>query len=204
MVLLQLQAGIKDYNRYIQEVCEINKDKPVSFEVLGDDLETIKRQGYQIGTSFPNVYVKVPIVNSVGFCNGEAIKYLVDNNIKVNITAVMTTRQIDRSAAFLKPNIPGVISVFAGRIADTGRDPKPFIRHAVEVAHDWSDVWEVLWASPREAYNIYEAEQEGVDIITLTPSLWDKLSLKDKDLEEFSKETSKMFFDDAKSSGLVI
>lgn len=198
------QANIKDkYHRFIERIVDEIDGKPISFEVLADDKKDVSWQAHSIATMAPNVYVKVPIVNSLGFSNGDIIQKLCDAGLKVNITAVMAKVQIDRAASFLNPDVPAVISVFAGRIADTGRDPKEYIRHACEIAHDWSDKWEVLWASPRQVYNVYEAEECGADIITLTPELYGKYhALKDKDLEEFSMETSKMFFEDAQASGI--
>lgn len=191
------------YVQYIQDISRSIENKPISFEVLEDKEEKVFSQGWSIGHENDNIYVKIPIVNSKGESNGKVIAKLCDGGVKVNITAVMGKVQIDRAASYLNPKVPAVISVFAGRIADTGRDPKEYIKHACEIAHDWSDQWEVLWASPRQVYNVYEAEECGADIITLTPELLGKYNqLKGKDLEEFSRETSKMFYDDAVSSGI--
>src|SRR3990167_7666439 len=197
---LMRKAGITDYERFCKEVLSVT-DKPVSFEVFADDKESIERQARLISSWGKNVYVKIPITDTRGNSSVGIIKDL-EQEIKLNITAVFSTGQVLTVSKVLHQKIPTIISVFAGRIADTGRDPVPFIRRAKALAIEKA---EVLWASPREVLNIYQAEEAGADIITCTPDIIKKyITTQHKDLLEFSRETVRMFYDDAKASGLQL
>lgn len=191
------KAGITDYEAFAKEVLKIT-NKPVSFEVFADDLEEMERQARKIASWGDNVYVKIPIMTTKSESTIPIIDRLLNRGIKLNVTAVMTVNQVD-GIDFTET--PVIISVFAGRIADTGRDPLVTIRAIREIFQ----TEQILWASPREVLNIYQAEQAGCDIITCTPDLIEKYNkLKDKDLEEFSRETVEMFYNDATKSGFKL
>tara|TARA_R110001592_G_scaffold2663_2_gene15297 strand:- start:5873 stop:6571 length:699 start_codon:yes stop_codon:yes gene_type:complete len=197
---LMRQAGVSDYEVFARTVLENIKDMPISFEVFSDDLSEMHVQAKFLASLGDNVYVKIPITNTKGEFTGALVKELVDAGIKVNVTAIMTIDQLKDMKECLNVDTPTVLSIFAGRIADTGVDPLDIMSEAVsmfsEVAH-----WEVLWASPREVLNVYQAENIGCDIITMTASILKKLKLKDKDLLEYSLETVKMFYNDAVDAG---
>lgn len=191
---LMRKAGITDYEKFCKEVLSIT-NKPVSFEVFADEFEEMESQARIISSWGKNVYVKIPVMNTQGRSSIQLINKLLSDKIKVNITAVFKASQL---SGLGDTGTPHIISVFAGRIADTGVNPNSTIYDVKIRAYGSA---EVLWASPREVLNIYQAEQEGADIITCTPDLIKKYQeLKGKDLLEFSLDTVKMFFNDAQSS----
>lgn len=190
---LMRRAGIQDYRSFARAVLEAANGKPVSFEVLADDLDGMERQAREIA-SWGNVYVKVPITNAAGLFTGPVIAALSDDGIRVNVTAVLSYSQAQRAWGCLER--PGnIVSIFAGRIADTGTDPVPLVRSFTEIAR--RNGTRVLWASTRQVYDVVLAEQAGADIITLTPDLIAKLSLRGKNLEQYSLETVQQFQRDA-------
>ncbi len=193
------QANTKNYEQFARNAISLVKNKPISFEVLADDRETICKQAAIISTWGQNVFVKIPIVNSIGESNIALIRDISSWGIKVNVTAVMTLDQIRFIARTLSPQIPAIISIFAGRIADTGVDPCRLFYEAGRVKHHNT---KILWASTREAYNIKQAEDCGSDIITCGPQIIDKMALFGKDLTEYSRETSEQFFNDGKEFSL--
>lgn len=174
--------------------------KPVSFEVFGDDYDTMYEQAKTISSWGENVYVKIPVTNSFGSDLQLLIKALSGEGVKLNITAVMTREQIRANVHYLSPLTPAILSIFAGRIADTGRDPVPFITEAIRVKNDKT---KVLWASTREVYNVTQAQQAGADIITISPALLQKMNeMKEMDLNRLSLMTVQQFHKD--SQGLTL
>ena len=200
---LMKKAGITSYVDFAKEVLTSIKDYPVSFEVFADDIETMEQEAEKLATLGENVYVKIPITNSKGESTIPLIEKLSHKGIKLNVTAIFTIDQVKATVNAVKAGIPTIISVFAGRVADTGVDPEPLMKEALEICHQ-KDAVELLWASPREVFNIYQADRLGVDIITCTPSIIKKLSLQNKDLEEYSLETVQMFLEDSQSLGFSI
>jgi transaldolase len=200
---LMRKAGISDYKSFAQKVLVNIKDKPVSFEVFSDDFEEMERQGLEIASWGENVYVKIPITNTKGDSTFKVIERLVNNGCKINITAIMTVEQVEEIAKALDPSIPSYVSIFAGRIADTGRNPEETIRISLEKIKHLTRS-ELIWASPRELLNIFQAEALGCHIITATNDLLNKLSLVGKDLLDYSLDTVKMFSNDAIKSGFTL
>lgn len=200
---LMRQAGVRDYKQFALEVLKVIPDRPISFEVFADDFSSMEVQGREIASWGGNIYVKVPVTNTKGEFAGPLITRLSNAGIKLNITAIMTDEQVKRVAAALAKDTPAIISVFAGRIADTGRDPVPLMRDAVSILRERSKA-ELLWASPRELLNIFQADEIGCHIITVTGDVIRKLALVGKDLERYSLETVAMFHKDALSAGFVI
>jgi transaldolase len=194
------KAGILDYKSFAKDVLREIQDKPISFEVFSDDINDMKSQGEKIASWGSNVYVKIPITNSQGISTQNAVQYLTDNGVKVNITALMTNVQVEHILKFLNPKVPSCISVFAGRIADTGRDPVPIMKKCIETLSQNKSA-ELIWASPRELLNVFQADEIGCDIITATTDILKKLSLVDYDLTSYSLDTVKMFYTDALDSG---
>jgi len=189
------KAEVKDYEKFCKEVLEVVGDKPVSFEVFADDFDEMERQARIISSWGENIYVKIPITNTKGESSSDLIKKL-SKNIKINITAVFTLEQFYSIKTFE----PAIISVFAGRIADTGESPISIIRTIKSKSIMTFE--EILWASSREVLNIYQAEQADADIVTVSPDLFDKYEkMKGKDLNELSLDTVKQFYNDAKESG---
>lgn len=200
---LMAKAGVKDYRAFAREVLEAIRDLPISFEVLADDFDGMLAQARELASWGDNVYVKIPIVNTRGEpCIG-LIRQLSSEGVKINATALMTLEQVREVATVVDEHVPAVCSIFAGRIADTGRDPVPMMRSAVEICAS-KPLLSVLWASPREVLNLYQAEECGCHIITVTPEILSKMKLKGKDLAEYSRETAEMFFCDAKHAGLSL
>ena len=189
------KAGITDYKSFGKMLSAKAVTKPVSLEVLADDFPTMESPAREIASWGENVYVKIPVTNTLGYSTGLLVYKLSNRGINVNVTALMTMGQIRAMARFLVPQTPAILSIFAGRIADTGRDPVPFITAANQCKHDKT---EILWASTREVYNVKQAEQAGADIITMTPDLIKKMELFGKDLADYSAETVAMFYNDAK------
>lgn len=198
---LMKKAGVTNYASFIKEVTSKIKDLSISFEVFADDEKEMIDQAKKIAGFGENIHVKIPITNTKGQYTLNVIDSLVKDNIKVNVTAVFTQTQINLLKTVLPNNKDNIVSIFAGRISDTGRNPIPYILYTQTLLKNQC---EILWASTRHVYNIYEAEQANCDIITVTPDQIKKLSLKDKDLSEYSLETVKMFYDDATSSGLIL
>ena len=200
---LMKKAGITSYIGFAKEVLKDIKEFPVSFEVFADDIETMEKEAEKIASLGENVYVKIPVTNSKGESTVDLMKRLAAKGVKINATAIFTLEQVREVVGALKAGTPGIVSVFAGRIADTGVDPVPIMKEALSICRQKDGV-ELLWASPRETYNIYQADELGVDIITCTSDLILKLSLNGKDLTEYSLETVQMFLKDSTSLGFKI
>lgn len=198
---LMRKAGVCDYRSFADEVLTAIPDLPVSFEVLSDDPETMLTEALVIGRWAENVYVKVPITTSQGQTTLGVVEQLNAAGVKVNVTAILTLEQVAATAAALGSGTPAVVSVFAGRIADTGRDPVPLMAAAKALLASVPAV-ELLWASPREILNVFHAESVGCDIITATNEVLAKRHLIGKDLADYSLETVRMFFED--SNGLDV
>ena len=202
---LMRKAGITDYREFARAALEIVGNRPISFEVFADDFPEMERQARLISGFGPNVYVKLPITNTQRDSALPLVRELSLSGVKINVTALCTLEQVERSAAALSGGAPSVVSVFAGRLADTGRDPMPLMAEAVKICNAASRgsaaPIELLWASPRELLNLVQAESVGCSIITVTSDLLLKLSLIGKDLEEFSLETVQMFHRDATAAG---
>lgn len=193
---LMKKAGVKNYEHFAKEVLSEIRDLPVSFEVLSDDFETMEREARRIASWAENVYIKIPITSTKGQSSISLIKKLTKDGFKINITAILSSEQIIPLYEELPESAIVFISIFAGRIADTGRDPIPHMRQAVDLFRDRPDS-EILWASPRELLNIFQAESIGCNIITVMDEILNKLHLIGKDLNEFSLETVKMFYIDS-------
>ena len=200
---LMAKAGIKDYELFAKEVIEKIPSKPISFEVFSDDLQGMEREAKIIDAWGENIYIKVPISTTSGTSTVPLIKDLSNAGIALNITAIFTLDQVEQTVAAISDASKAIISVFAGRIADTGVDPVPMMKTAREILGNRTNQ-KLLWASPREVLNVYQADQCGCDIITATPDILKKLSLSGKNLEEFSRETVQMFYEDAENAGFKI
>ena len=197
---LMRKAGITDYRAFAREVLAEIRDKPVCFEVLSDDFQEMERQALEIAGWADNVYVKIPITNTRRENCDALVRRLTDRRIKVNVTAIMTLAQVRRILAALNPATPSYVSVFAGRIADTGTDPVPLMQEAVQILKP-NPKAELLWASPREIINIFQADAVGCPVITVTDDILKKLPLIGADLADFSLDTVRMFVDDASGAG---
>lgn len=197
---LMRKANVHDYKSWAKIILDHFPDKPVSLEVIGDDWNTIYDQAIKLSSWGENVYVKVPIVLTDGVPTHDMVKALMRENVKVNVTAVMTEDQMRALAHSMRRGFPAVVSIFAGRIADTGRDPVISINQACQIFDHLPEV-RILWASAREVLNVKQAAETRCHIITLPPDLLAKLYLVGKDLTEFSIETSKMFYNDAQKAG---
>jgi transaldolase len=193
---LMKKSGITNYEKFALEVLGEIKNKPISFEVFSDDFIEMEIQAKKIASWGENVYVKIPVSNTSGKPTSELIKKLTDSGIKVNVTAVMTINQVKVVLKNLNPQTKSYISIFAGRIADTGRDPMPIMVEALNEIKEFPST-ELIWASPRELLNVIQADQINCHIITATKDILNKLSLIGKSLEEYSLETVKMFRNDA-------
>jgi transaldolase len=197
---LMRKAGVSDYQAFAKEMLHLIPDRPMSFEVFADEYEEMEQQALEIAGWGKNVLVKIPVTNTRGEPSDKLLTRLVNAGVKLNVTALLTLGQVERVSAVLGGGPPCKISVFAGRIADTGRDPVPVMAAAVELLRPYPNL-ELIWASPRELLNIFQAEAVGCHIITATTDILKKLSLVGKDLGEFSLETVKMFYDDARKAG---
>ncbi len=197
---LMRQAGVDDYEKFARELLEKIQDKPVSLEVFADEFDEMERQALKIASWGDNVNVKIPITNTKGEKAAPLIRKLSAQGVVVNVTAMMTLEQVEDVAEALDPETGAIVSVFAGRIADTGRDPVPHMTEALNILKSRPKA-ELLWASPRELLNIFQADWMGCHIITVTNSLLAKLSLVGKDLDDYSRETVEMFYRDASSAG---
>ncbi len=201
---LMRKAGVADYRAFARELLGAITDKPVSFEVFADDFPGMRRQALEMASWADNVYVKIPVSTTRREPSTELVRELSHAGVKVNVTAICTLEQAQAMATALAGGVPSVISVFAGRIADTGRDPVPVMRAAREACQKAGSGIELLWASPREILNVIQANEAGVDIITLTDDLLKKLDLLGKDLDDYSLETVQMFRRDAAKAGYVV
>ena len=197
---LMKKAGIKDYEAFAKDILLEVKDKSISFEVFSDDLDEMEKQALKIATWGENVYVKIPVTNTKGIPTYALIKKLSDKGVKVNVTAIMTLEQVRDVVLSLNQNVPSYVSVFAGRIADTGVDPVPLMSAAVQITSMNSKA-EVIWASPRELLNVFQADEIGCQVITVTNDILKKLELVDYNLSTYSLDTVKMFYNDAVSAG---
>ena len=200
---LMNKAGIADYEAFGRAVLAAVPDRPVSLEVFADDFGAMIAQAQTIASWGRNANVKIPVSNTGGEFTGPVIKVLADAGVVINVTAVMTIEQVEAIAACLNPRVPAIVSVFAGRVADTGRDPVPHMIGCRDVLEHLPNA-ELLWASPRELLNIFQADEIGCHIITVTNDVLAKLSLVGKNLDEYSLETVKMFHRDATASGFSI
>jgi transaldolase len=200
---LMRQAGVRDYRGFALDVLKTIPDRSVSFEVFADDFPTMEQQAREIASWGRNVYVKIPISNTKGEFAGPLISKLAQAGVQLNITAIMTPAQVARVADALAPKVPAIVSVFAGRVADTGRDPVPLMAECLRQLESRPRA-ELLWASPRELLNIFQADEIGCHIITITPDHLKKLSLVGKNLDEYSCETVAMFHKDAVAASFEI
>ena len=200
---LMRKAGIDDYEAFARRLIKAVPDRPISFEVFADDFDEMIAQGRVIASWGENVNVKIPVTTTKGAFTGPVISTLANAGVIVNVTAITTEQQVARVAECLSPNVPAIVSVFAGRVADTGRDPVPLMR-ACLTALAGRPKAELLWASPRELLNIFQADEIGCHIITVSHDVLAKLSLVGKDLDEYSLETVKMFHHDATAAGFTI
>lgn len=202
---LMRKAGITDYVAFSRDILAAIKDKPISFEVFADDFAEMERQADLIASWGDNVYVKIPITNSEGLSSIPLIRRLTSRGVKLNVTAILTLKQVAETCDALRGGAPAVVSVFAGRIADTGRDPTPVMMAAKELCQAAGSQVELLWASTREVLNIVQAEQCGCDIITVTPDIIKKLNtMVNQDLTQLSLETVRMFKTDATNAGFKL
>lgn len=200
---LMKKAGIKNYEAFAKDILETIHDRPISFEVFSDEFDEMFRQAKEIAGWGANVYVKIPIINTKGTASVELIRKLTSEGVKINVTAMTTKKQVDSVLPVLKNGPGSYVSVFAGRVADSGRDPVPMMKEIVESLHSYKNI-ELLWASPREILNLIQADEIGCHIITMTNDLLKKIPLLGKDLNEFSLDTVKMFYNDALEAGFTI
>jgi transaldolase len=197
---LMRKAGITNYEAFARDILTYVKDEPISFEVFSDDFDEMHEQALQIASWGKNVYVKIPVTNTMGKSAAQLIQKLARAGVKQNVTALMTLDQVQDVTKALADGPEACISVFAGRIADTGRDPLPLMKESLHVMKPHTQL-ELIWASPRELLNIFQANEIGCHIITVTHEILKKLYLVNKDLNEFSLETVKMFYEDASKAG---
>lgn len=200
---LMKKAGITDYSSFAREVLNRIVDKPISFEVFSDELNEMLIQARKISKWGENVFVKIPITNTRRESTAPIVKELASEGVKVNVTALMTAEQVRIINAALNPNVPANISIFAGRIADTGLDPISIMKSSLEIVEHNTNC-KIIWASPRELLNVFQANEIGCHIITATNDILKKLSLVGKNLDEYSLETVEMFFKDATAAGYSI
>jgi transaldolase len=198
---LMRKVGVTDYEKFAREILEIVKDKPISFEVFSDEFPEMHRQAVRIGKWQENVYVKIPITNTRGDSALPLIAELSAEGVKLNLTAILTREQVEGVAKAVKPDVPCVVSVFAGRVADTGVDPLPLMKESLQILRDRPQA-ELLWASVREVLNIFQAAQCGCHIVTVPHDILDKVAkLGGMDLAALSLDTVKMFHKDAVAAG---
>ena len=200
---LMRKVGIQDYKAFAHQVLEVIPDRPISFEVFADEFDEMERQALEIASWGKSVSVKIPVTNTRKESAGPLIERLSNAGVALNVTALTTLQQVRDVTARLASNVPAIISVFAGRIADTGRDPVPLMAEAVKIMRDRPKA-ELIWASPRELLNIFQADSVGCHIITATNDILKKLSLVGKDLDVYSLETVQMFRNDAVKAGFSI
>lgn len=200
---LMRQSGVSDYEGFARKVLEHITDRPISFEVFADDHREMIRQAHLIASWGRNVYVKIPVTDTRGQSTADVVRELTSSGVQLNVTALMTLGQVEAVTSTLAGGAGAVISVFAGRVADTGRDPVPLMRAALETMAPHPEL-ELLWASPREILNVCQADDLGVHIITVTHDLLKKLSLLGRDLDAFSLDTVRMFHTDAMTAGYLL
>ena len=200
---LMRKAGAKNYELYSKQILQICKKKPISFEVFADDEEAMIRQGQKISSWGKNVYVRVPVVNSKNYFTGKVIKNLNNQNIKLNITAVYTSKQTKKILKIINKKTKVIISIFAGRSGDTGKDPLPEFLNSIKMAKKFKNV-EILWASVREPYNYTQAKQIGCHIITIPPNIIEKIQKFGKTFDQLTKETVRAFLIDSRKSKFKI
>lgn len=200
---LMRKAGIADYEGFARDILTLIPDRPISFEVFSDDFAEMERQARTIATWGENVYVKIPVTNSLGETSIPLVERLAAAGVKQNVTALMTLAQVESVTHALKAGPAACISVFAGRVADTGVDPVPMMAEAVRIMAPWPQL-ELIWASPRELLNIFQADAIGCHIITVTHDVLAKLDLVGKDLTQYSLETVQMFRRDAEAAGFTL
>lgn len=200
---LMRKSNVSDYRAFAMEVLGIVKGRPVSFEVFSDDFEIMEKQAMQIASWGENVYVKIPITNTRGDDAGPLVRRLSKVGVKVNVTALTTSNQVEHIVDYLSEDTPSCVSIFAGRIADTGRDPVPIMAESIKLLHK-NPLSELIWASPRELLNIFQAKLVGCHIITVTNTLLAKIPIIGRDLREYSIETVQMFYRDAVQAGFNI
>lgn len=200
---LMKKAGITDYKAFAKDILGAIPDRPISLEVFSDDFVEMGRQAVEIASWGKNVYVKIPVTNTKREPCYNLVRQLSKEGVKLNVTAIMTLAQVRDVVASLDPKIPSYVSVFAGRIADTGRDPLPLMSAAVELLKV-NPLAELIWASPRELFNIFHADSIGCHIITVTNDILKKLSMVGYDLEDYSLDTVKMFYADAITAGFKL
>ena len=199
---LMRKAGAKNYSKYSKKIIKITK-KPVSFEVFADDIKNMILQGNEISKWGKNVYVKVPVINSKGKFMGKVINTLNKNNIKLNVTAVYTSKQTEQILKKINKKTSVIISIFAGRMADAGKDPIPQFRESIKISKKFKNV-QILWASTREPYNYTQAKNLGCQIITVPPAIIEKIEKFGKSFDQLTKETVKAFLVDSKKSNFKI
>lgn len=197
---LMRKSGISDYEKFSRQVLEHIVDHPISFEVFSDEFDEMERQAHKIAVWGKNVYVKIPVTNTRRESSVDLVHRLASEGVKLNVTALMTLEQVSVVSKALEGHAPSYISVFAGRIADTGRDPMPLMKEAVEIMSPYK-TQELIWASPRELLNIFHADEIGCHVITVTHDILKKLSLVGKELDEYSLDTVKLFYEDALKAG---
>jgi transaldolase len=200
---LMHKAGLTDYRGFAHSILKAITDRPISFEVFSDEFDEMERQAREIATWGENVYVKIPVTNTRREPSYELVRRLSHEGVKLNVTALMTPEQVRAVAQLVSGGAPSCVSVFAGRIADTGRDPMPIMSECVKILRVASQA-ELIWASPRELLNIFQADEIGCHIITVTNDVLKKLHLVGKDLTEFSLDTVKMFYDDGRKAGFSL
>jgi transaldolase len=200
---LMQKSGISDYEKFSREMLEHIPDRPISFEVFSDEFDEMERQARKIASWGKNVYVKIPVTNTRRESAAELVQRLAAEGVQLNVTALMTLEQVSWVSKALADHAPSYISVFAGRIADTGRDPMPLMKAAVEIMASYK-TQELIWASPRELLNIFHADEIGCHVITVTHDILKKLALVGKDLDEYSLDTVKMFHSDAQKAGFKL
>jgi transaldolase len=200
---LMRKAGIANYRAFAKDILSHINDKPVCFEVLADDFAGMEHQALEMAAWADNVYVKIPVMNTKRETSRALVKRLADRQVKLNVTAIMTLAQLQEILLALNPATASYLSVFAGRIADTGIDPLPLMRKAVEMLEPTAKA-ELVWASSREVFNIFQANAIGCQVITVTNDILNKLSLIGYDLTEYSLDTVKMFYDDAQRAGFSL
>jgi transaldolase len=200
---LMRKVGVTDYRAFAKEILETILDRPISFEVFSDEFGEMERQALEIAGWGDNVYVKIPVTNTRGESSRDLVATLSRRGVKVNVTAILALDQVEHVRPAFTSGTPGYVSVFAGRVADTGRDSVPLMASALELIRDYPNL-ELIWASPRELLNIFQADAIGCHIITVTHDVLKKLPLVGKDLHEYSLETVRMFYDDAQQAGYTL
>jgi len=200
---LMRKAGVTDYRAFAREILEAIPDRPISFEVFSDEFDEMERQALEIATWGANVYVKIPVTNTRREPAYDLVRKLSHEGVKLNVTAILTLEQVRAVVDALSGGAPSNVSVFAGRIADTGVDPVPIMAESVRILRD-APAAELIWASPRELLNVFQADSVGCHIITATNDILKKLDLIGKDLADYSLDTVKMFYNDAKAAGFAL